>query len=655
MPDIIIRHCTLHIVRQGGWSWGEDPRALARKAAGALGRLLERRFAEMGPDGVDIEVVAPVRLTIAVQRAELAEASEEGFDGGRESALYERFRAAVEQAVARAVTAFPASKAPEPHRVARPDSRPAETLPTPLEKLLKLLTAWWRRGELEQVLCAVGDRTVEAWHRTILPIEQGRPVGGTVSSPIETAGAPGRVESERMPDRLMTPAVIAALVRAATAGLLTTRVDVMRARIIAAVAAIVESGAGAIGPAFAAALDRVLPLPLATPVTDLPLATPVTYSARSDAPESNPALPETTAGPTRSSRAPRPIDAPPTVAATPGAVFRRPPARFPAKGGLAQSALPFLMLGALSKMGYFDALDAVLSAAELSEEAALFASALAYKVIDPPERGWRRAPAAITTAAIFAGLDEPASNEALAEFARRAADFLPVLDRVIADALASGHQEGSPLLLCEAPACGWLLAEVDGVFPIEWSDSPDGLLETVKRFGRPRLLVPIASAGGGLLARLDGAGFLFLTDAPPGRGESWKPIRRLPHERWWTNDADAPAGSLVASGRKLGPGVEALEESWRELAVNRRAIAPGDGGSLETSLALASAVALADLSWNLWNDADDTDPLLAMERFATLDARVRVRPDEVLVKLPLGKRSMDLSSHGLLVDVAGVP
>ena len=149
-----------------------------RKAAGALGRLLERRFAEMGPDGVDVEVVAPVRLAIAVQRAELAEASEEGFDGGRESALYERFRAAVEQAVARAVTAFPTSTAPEPHRVARPDSRPAETLPTPLEKLLKLLTAWWRRGELEHVLCAVGDRTVEAWHRTILPIERGRPVGG---------------------------------------------------------------------------------------------------------------------------------------------------------------------------------------------------------------------------------------------------------------------------------------------------------------------------------------------------------------------------------------------------------------------------------------------------------------------------------------------
>ena len=79
-----------------------------------------------------------------------------------------------------------------------------------------------------------------------------------------------------MPDRLMTPAVIAALVRAAPAGLSTTRVEVLRARIIAAVAAIVESGAGATGPAFAAALDRVLPLPLATPVTDLPLATSVT-------------------------------------------------------------------------------------------------------------------------------------------------------------------------------------------------------------------------------------------------------------------------------------------------------------------------------------------------------------------------------------------
>jgi hypothetical protein len=61
------------------------------------------------------------------------------------------------------------------------------------------------------------------------------------------------------------------------------------------------------------------------------------------------------------------------------------------------------------------------------------------------------------------------------------------------------------------------------------------------------------------------------------------------------------------------------------------------------------------LSWNLWNDTGDTDPLLAIERFGDLEARVRFSPGEVVVKLPLGKRSMDLSRHGLLDDVPGVP
>ena len=180
-------------------------------------------------------------------------------------------------------------------------------------------------------------------------------------------------------------------------------------------------------------------------------------------------------------------------------------------------------------------------------------------------------------------------------------------------------------MLCEAPGAGWLLAELDGVFPIAWSGSSEGLLETVERFGRPRLLVPAESAGGGLLPRLDGAGYRFLTDAPPGRNESWNLIQRLPHERWWANGADAPAGPLVAAGRRLGGAVEALQACWQELAINRPAVVPGDGGRLETSLALASAVALADLSWNLWSNPGDTDPLLAVERFGDLEARVHFR------------------------------
>ena len=196
----------------------------------------------------------------------------------------------------------------------------------------------------------------------------------------------------------------------------------------------------------------------------------------------------------------------------------------------------------------------------------------------------------MTTAAIFAGLEEPASNNALAEFAGKMMDFAPALDRVVADALVSGSVEGSPLLLCEVSAGGWLLAEVDGVFPIAWSSSSEALLRTVERFGRPPILVPQSSAGGGLLARLDVQGFQFVTDAPPTRGESWRRFHRLPHERWCTNDVEAPEGQLVVSARKLASAHASLQTAWEELAF-RPCVAPGDGGALETSVTLATAVA----------------------------------------------------------------
>ena len=634
MPDILIRQCTLHLVRRGGWSWGEAPTVLAHKAASVLGGLLERRFAELWPESADVEIVAPIRLSLPFHISELAEASENGFGGGRVDALQVRFRAAVDQAIREAVNAIPSARATEPQVSPELKPRRDEITASPLEKLLKLLLSWLRAGMLEQVLRDVGERTVEDWHATLLSNGGERPRGASRAS-----------RKEPIPESTQTPFVIDAVARATGTGALATRIDVLGTRIVSIIAAMQESGVGAVGPALVAALDRDFPLPQSTIEGD---------SRRSDSPTSTPAIGETPsfralAGlPTRRSDASRNAQAPSRGMAC------RQLAKPRAESGLAHCALPFLMLGALSKMGYFEVLDALLAAAALSEEAPLFATALAYKVLDPPERGWRRSQAATTTSALFAGLETQSPHEALADFARKAADFLPALDRVVADALASGHADGTPLLLCEVSGGGWMLAEADGVFPVAWSTTCEALLGIVERFGRPRLLVPAASAGGGLLLRLDAEGFRFVTDAPGARGERWRRFHRLPHERWCTNDVESPEGPLVASARKLASAHHSLQTTWEELAL-RPCVAPGDGGALETSMMLATAVALADLSWNLWNDMGDTDPLLAIERFGDLDARVRFSPDEVLVKLPLGKRSMDLSRHGLLDDVTGVP
>ena len=296
----------------------------------------------------------------------------------------------------------------------------------------------------------------------------------------------------------------------------------------------------------------------------------------------------------------------------------------------------------------------MLGAAELSSAAPLFATGLAYKVLGVPERGWRRNPADIAAAALFAGLDEPAPNSSIAEFARGATDFLPALHLVIVADLARGHEAGQPLLLRAISECGWFLVEAEGVFPIARSGDCAGLFAVIDRFARPVILVPADSVAGNVLDRLDAGGYRFITDAPPTRGERWRPLRRPPAERWWTNDAVASERSLVASARKLAMSSQAFQGCWEEMML-RPSVAPGNAEALETSLSLAASVALADISWTLWKSDGNTDPLLAIERFGDLDARVHFRPDEVVVKLPLGKRSADLAAHGILGDVAGVP
>ena len=112
MPDIVIRHCTLHIVRRGVGAGDRTPGAGAQGGS-RLGSLLERQFAEMWPDGADIDVVAPVRLAIALRFTELVEATKTDTTA-HWSPLYERLRTAVEQAVEQAIKDFRHRMPPSP-------------------------------------------------------------------------------------------------------------------------------------------------------------------------------------------------------------------------------------------------------------------------------------------------------------------------------------------------------------------------------------------------------------------------------------------------------------------------------------------------------------------------------------------------------------
>ncbi len=70
---------------------------------------------------------------------------------------------------------------------------------------------------------------------------------------------------------------------------------------------------------------------------------------------------------------------------------------------------------------------------------------------------------------------------------------------------------------------------------------------------------------------------------------------------------------------------------------------------------LASAFSLGVIAWTLWQGREPVDPLLSLERFGDLDAWLRVDPDRINVRLPLGKRRADLAAHGLLAEVPQVP
>jgi hypothetical protein len=320
------------------------------------------------------------------------------------------------------------------------------------------------------------------------------------------------------------------------------------------------------------------------------------------------------------------------------------------------SALPFLLLGPLTRLGYMPTLTAVLEAADLLLQMHVFAAALAYKVLAPPERGWQRHPSATLAATSFAALAAPVSEPALAAFSQDVSAHLSPLDAVLTETLSTGHNPQQPLLLYRtAPTEGLLLVDVEGLFPMAWAVGLEHLWPILTRCPGSLLLVPQAAADLQLLGQLHGAQWRFITNAPPTRHECWRALRYPPSGRWWTNDAGTPESQLFKAAQLLADSTEEMAILWHALAVQRPIIASSPHSPLDWSLTLAAAIALGTIAWTLWRDREPVAPHLTLTRFCDLDARVRFSRDTVRVRLPLGRRYLDLHAHGLLEDVPDVP
>jgi hypothetical protein len=315
-------------------------------------------------------------------------------------------------------------------------------------------------------------------------------------------------------------------------------------------------------------------------------------------------------------------------------------------------ALPFLMLGPLRQAGYLDA--AVLA---LADERLLsaYAAALAMKVLPPPSRGWLRDGRASATAAVFAGLNHKLSDSEFSEVARRAEPALLVMDDVVLSDLKKGHIAGTPFFVVSAGS-ERLVVDADGGVVLSAADDDRVVGAALRETGGEWVAVLADAATPGLMRALAEAGVAFVTDARPGRGERWKRVAGTPDftSVWWTSSSGPPPRAVLSRIESRGDLTDRTTAGWRALA-DRPAVPRAQAARFERSLSLAAAYGLGTIAWALWRDRGPSDPLLALERLATLDVRVRFDRAQMRVGLPLGMRHHDLRQHGVLADVPDVP
>jgi hypothetical protein len=600
-----------------------------------LPSLLADQLASLWDDETDYEIAAPVRITIPIHMSELMAANVEhaSSDSTLEvaplSALHSRLAQALRLTFPRDHSA--AAETVHAGQLQSPKSRMEEMDVSPELQwrgmVLRLLLSWYEQGVLATRLDLCALPPLEAWYRSLCTTHS-QSLAGVTAVPPEAI------------DHLLHDL-------ATTLPAPTPNYAAMLRRWLALAVKIVHHLGALPGDAVVQrALDQVLPISTAE-VDGSATASTLRLPAQS----SRLAADVGTSPPTAPDQAGRtPVPQPMQLPSVPS-----PELLYEGEVSVA-SALPFLLLGPLTRLGYLQTLAAVLEAADLLPQMRLFATALAYKVLDPPQRGWRRHPTAAPAAASFAALAAALPEPELAAFAQQISAHLSPLDVVLTDTLATGHNPQQPLLLCRTePTNGLLLMDVEGIFPMAWAEGIEALSPILMRCQASPLLVPLATANSQLLSQLDRANVCFITEAPPTRHERWRPLRHPPLGRWWTNDPITPDPQLVKAAKLLSDAAEETAMLWRLLALERPSIPVLPDAALDRTLTLTAAIALGIIAWTLWREREPVAPHLTLARFRDLDARVCFSRESVRVRLPLGQRYRDLYAHGLLDDVRDVP
>ena len=633
MSDIFIDRCTLRLVRRGGWNWGSDPARMVRQIMRLLPELIAKKLSGLGRDEEHREFSAPVRVSIRIRLSDLSSAlgSETVFSGAEEAPIEKLLGERVESAL-RAATG--SSNQPTPlgqERRALPlapepdgDQMRGSSHPTGAA-LMHMLVCWHRNNALERRLSVLTAAILESWceHlRRMAEQHASLPENISLSSELESF-----VAARAAPDASRS------------------RAGAVRCRLMIAVESACHFSSPLAVFMLWPILDRMLPIEAEYAVEEAPSQA---------ASRANPLRPQ------------RSLERAPATT-HPNAPFAVSNPFISSRSSLFEwevkidSALPFLLLNPLSRLGYFIALDGILEAAQLTGEASLFAAALAFKVLDPPERSWLRSAASMLSASVFAGHPEGIREDSLVEFARRITGHTQPLDLVMTDAIATNHTAGEPvtLIAADSDSATWLLVDSQGCLPIAWisssTEQKNVLLEHLRDVGRPLVLVALAAAVNGILGDLDQAGIPFLTDAAPTRGELWDRAKFGGGPFGWTNAKNLVPAELLH--RALNEMRQAFEEAQglAEKLQSRPAAPLAASLHLDRSVALAASSAMGTIAWMLWKDRGRTSPAQILERYADFDARVRADGNLLRVALPLGRRYLELRDAGLLAPVRDIP
>ncbi len=638
MPDIVIHRCRVRVLRRGGWSWGPTPRELVDDVIRRLPQLLAARFADQAEEGGDVELSETLRIRVRVKLDALGKL--QGGDAETATLVESPLALTSKHEKSRRGTPLPLSFMElGASNTARSHNAVAPALPAfERSALATLLLSWHRRGFLGPLMRRLDPQTLSDWDAVLssnAPVPHVEEVERDASM-LDTAVNVVLAKLGRPPDEQYMRHLFRLILAVEAATALNREVDDI---------------------ALWRAIERALP---ATMSMTRELANPL--RATTDAPNAS-ALAMRPEAVIDSAHTNAPID---IVAPMPterrltkhaDAISRASLIQSPAQSWETQvgCVLPFLMLGPLADIGFFDAVAATLEVEELENAWPAFAAALAYKALAAPDARCRRSAGVHHDGAVFAGSSEPIAEIAVSELARQTRGMLSALQAVIAHAIVKEHPAGQPLLIhaVEEPS-GWLLVEPASAYPIAWADQVERLLDWQSLVEGEIVLLPREAAEPAFVQKLNDNGVRFIVDAPPTRSDTWRCLRSG-QDRWWTNDAMTPQSVLVRQARLMADADETAAIVWRTLGADRPTAILAPHSDLDRTLTLAAALALGRIAWELWREREPIDPLLTLSRFASLSGRVQFQEDQVRVTLPMGRRSWDLGEHRLLDDVPNLP